>query len=115
MATCFMPFVRANKGDLYYRKILKGEWEELWSFYEKGDGTSINFSDSFKDLIEQMLDPVPLNRPNFNQIKLHPWFSGVTATADELFFEMERRKGLIEVGSTYDTNSMDVSMSDEGD
>jgi serine/threonine protein kinase len=81
------PFVRAEEEDRYYRKIIAGNWDKFWRIYHDEP-----FSEDFKDLFMQMVDPDPDVRPTLQEIKDHPWFNGPVATHEEIKTEFLKRQ-----------------------
>jgi len=106
VATGFMPFWQASKKDYYYNRIASGKWDDLWAIYENECGVQLDLSESFKNLIELLLSPVAMNRPNFKQIIEHSWFTGESATPEEIYLEMSNRRLL----PSYKPSEEDVSM-----
>lgn len=115
MYTKFCPFINVNKNDIYYSRILKKKWHDLWELYDTSCmNDDLEFTPEFKDLFQQMMDPNPADRITIDRIKSHEWMNGPIATSDEIFEEFNRRKILIETkkqDSTIEPQS-NVSMKD---
>ena len=66
-------------GFLPFEEHKASETENLCKFYECIIRSEIIFplkmSKELKDLLSQMLHPVPEHRPTITQIKVHPWLA----------------------------------------
>lgn len=113
MCTCFTPFLKANKSDPYYSKVIEGKWEELWELYSKMDNFDTPFSQSFKDLISKLLNPNPRKRLSISEIKKHEWFNGIVASEVEVYEEMiKRRNRILLIENTEHHSTDDDSQKD---
>ena len=92
---------------------MSGDWEKLWTCFVKWSGDNLNLSDSFKDLIEQLLHPVPMERSNFTQIKELLRFIGECATQEEIINEMSVRKLKVVSKTREDAETIDGEISEE--
>ena len=69
------PFEWAHASDKKYRLFIEKNYEPFWKHFEK----ILDFSDSFKDLIQKMLAYDPLERITLQEIAAHDWFLEVPA------------------------------------
>jgi serine/threonine protein kinase len=81
------PFLRAEEGDRYYKKIIQERWDRFWEIYNDE-----NFSESFKDMFSKMVSPNPDERLTLEEVKAHEWFNGPTMTHDEILEEFFLRQ-----------------------
>jgi serine/threonine protein kinase len=65
-----LPFQIADSNDWLYNKLLLRNFEMFWKVHDR----TMNLSDSFKNLIEKMLEPVSMMRINLSAIEKHEWF-----------------------------------------
>jgi serine/threonine protein kinase len=56
----FYPFVTAQMKDPIFSCIVYHGWQKFWDLFEKKTKKTIN--EDFKELIQGMLDPEPVNR-----------------------------------------------------
>lgn len=79
------PFSKPDVSDIRYKHIMNNNTERFWELAQKRrDGKTITFSDDIKELISCLLSPYPCLRPSLSEVAFHPWFSGETATLDEV-------------------------------
>ena len=91
MYTGHPPFERANKDDSYYQYICLNRFDLFWKKHEKYHDEGF-FTNDFKDLISNMLQPSPFLRLSLVDIIGHDWLSnGETATKIQAVREMARR------------------------
>lgn len=81
------PFLRAEEGDKYYKKIIQCRWDRFWQIY-----ADENFSDSFKDMFSKMVSPNTDERLTLEEVKAHEWYNGPTMTHDEILQEFNLRQ-----------------------
>ena len=62
------PFINTSFSDEKYKFIIKKNYERFWEFFN-----SIEISDEFKDLINNLIGLNPAQRFNIDQILEHPW------------------------------------------
>jgi serine/threonine protein kinase len=62
------PFINTSFSDEKYKFIIKKNYERFWEFFN-----SIEISDEFKDLINNLIGLNPSQRFNIDQILEHPW------------------------------------------
>jgi serine/threonine protein kinase len=62
------PFINTSFSDEKYKFIIKKNYERFWEFFN-----SIEISDEFKDLINNLIGLNPAQRFNIEQILEHPW------------------------------------------
>jgi len=87
MVTQHPPFLRAEPGDKYYKKIWNGDWESFWEVH-----SDENLSDDFKDLVTKMLHVDPKDRLSLKGIKNHPWYRGKVPSRLQIFKRFTQRK-----------------------
>ena len=75
MKTCFFPFRKAHPEDKVYRLLLDGDYDRFWQIQNWQHEESLCLSENLKDLIIQMLSYNPEQRPDFEAIRSHPWFT----------------------------------------
>ena len=107
MCTSFTPFMKANKYDMYYSKIMQGNLDELWDVYSKIDNFDYHFSSSFKDLISKLLESNPRKRITLQEIKSHEWFNEKIASPIDVYEEMLKRKNRITWSESSEHHSTD--------
>lgn len=90
MATQHPPFIRAEPGDKYFKKIYDGNWKKFWQVHSEE-----NLSPSFIDLMTKMLAYRPNERLTLNQIKEHEWLYGPIPTSEEIKVSFEKRHSLM--------------------
>ena len=81
------PFLRAEAGDRYYKKIIHANWEKFWEIYEDE-----GFSESFKDMFSQMVCPDPDLRLTLEEVKNHEWYNGPVASKGQIQQEFLMRQ-----------------------
>lgn len=64
------PFEWAHESDQRYSMFIKKDFETYWKLFEKHH----DFSDSLKDLLQQMLAYLPAERITLKEIASHDWF-----------------------------------------
>lgn len=80
-----MPFAAAKSDDRHYQFFWQDRHEEFWKHHEKLKKQPKQFySKDFRDLIEQMLAPDGKRRLTIQEIKMHPWYRGLSLTDEEL-------------------------------
>lgn len=81
------PFIRAEPGDRYYKKILKGEWDQFWEIH-----ADENLPESFIDMFSKMIAPNPEDRLTMKEVKNHEWYNGPVAKPEEIIKKFSERK-----------------------
>ena len=89
MATQRMPFVEARVNDPFYQLIAGNRAQFFWKKFEK-------VGDDLKDLLTGMLQLNTSARYTLEEIMIHPWFDGPTATNNEIVDEFNKRKSSID-------------------
>jgi serine/threonine protein kinase len=67
-----MPFVTATEQDSFYSLIMHRRWDIFWRAHEQNKPAGF-FSESFKDLIVNMLSFQPYERLSISEVAMHPW------------------------------------------
>jgi serine/threonine protein kinase len=81
------PFIRAEPNDKYYKKIIKGKWDQFWDVH-----ADMKFPDSFIDFFSKSISPDPKERLTLAQIKEHEWYNGPVATQQDIIKKFSERK-----------------------
>ena len=85
------PFTNARQEDPIYRMICTHRIDEFWAAHSIGRPRGF-FSESFKDLITNMLAFSPYMRPALADVACHPWLlSPEVASSREVKSEMRLR------------------------
>lgn len=84
------PFIRAEPGDRYYKKVCKGQWEQFWEIH-----ADENLPDSFIDMFSKMISVKPSDRLSMKEVKNHEWYKGPVATQQEIIKEFTKRKHIL--------------------
>lgn len=84
MVSGILPFRSAKQEDSLYRFIAKQDFDSFWKKHE-GLRKGNFYSPSFKDLIQGMLALEPKKRPSLQDIKNHPWFTGIVKSDENVF------------------------------
>lgn len=89
MTTICYPFERALSNVQFYRNS-----EEFW----KTLGKELKFpiSEELKDLLNGILAYDPAKRLNLDQIKEHPWFTGLCVTEEEIKIEFTKKAEIVD-------------------
>mmetsp|Transcript_11062 Transcript_11062/g.10986 ORF Transcript_11062/g.10986 Transcript_11062/m.10986 type:complete len:127 (-) Transcript_11062:383-763(-) len=90
LATEHPPFTTADPEDQYFKRICSEEWPEFWRVHQECE-----LSESFKDLLSQMLAYDPNKRLTLAQIKKHEWVNGPEISRDEIFERFTKRRNLL--------------------
>jgi serine/threonine protein kinase len=85
------PFDKACPRDRHYSMHIKDKHDAFWACYERVKPKNF-FSHSFKNLINLMFSPNPLNRPTISDIQKHAWMEGPIFQQAELEAEFALRK-----------------------
>ena len=91
----FKPFCSAKRLDPLYRRIWKGRYDLYWNELPN----KVEFSESFKDLINKMFALNPEERLSLESIKNSYWLNEIEITKEDnlmLKKEFESRKSLVE-------------------
>ena len=100
MYTGNKPFKQANYSDKFFAKIANYDHNQFWQLHEELMEGNNRISDSFKDLIINMLSFQPYGRLQMAEIFAHPFFSednGTSITHDEVRIEMSMRLRVMRV------------------
>jgi len=89
MVTQRMPFVEARVNDPFYQLIAGNRAKYFWKKFEK-------VSDDLKDLLTGMMQLNTSARYTLEEIMIHPWFDGPTASNEEILAEFTARKSTID-------------------
>jgi serine/threonine protein kinase len=73
-----------------YNELIKEKNSRFWEIHCQAKKDKQFFSESFKDLFTQMLQPVPENRPSISEIKKSEWYNGPTLDQKSLKEELSR-------------------------
>ena len=85
------PFLQARAdSDTLFKLIKQGERKQFWEYHDKY-GTE-KLSDTLKDLITALLQANPMHRPSICEVFAHKWFSGETATHEQIIEEFQKRE-----------------------
>jgi len=85
--TGFSPFSQATTTKGPFKYLVQGRADKFW----KHQSQYCKFSDSFKDLITNMLQPVPHQRISMADLIGHPWINGPAAELSDVQQEFYRR------------------------
>lgn len=69
LATGEFPFDTPTNEDPLYGLILDNDWEEYWKIVD-----NVQLTKGFKDMIQKMICPNPVNRLSIDQLINHSWF-----------------------------------------
>jgi serine/threonine protein kinase len=75
-----MPFASATKEDQMYNLIIQNQQDNFWRFHQKmmkKKDENFKFSKDFISMMDKMFDLNPKNRLTLQEIKNHPWMTGV--------------------------------------
>lgn len=84
------PFIRAEPGDRYYKKVCKGQWDQFWEIH-----ADENLPDSFIDMFSKMISVKPSDRLTLKEIKSHEWYNGPVASQQHIINKFSERKLLL--------------------
>jgi len=73
----YPPFSKAVSDDLFYSKVESGDWNSFWQMHYATDRNSL--AQSFKDLIQGMLEPAAGRRWTLDKVLNSKWLASVTA------------------------------------
>ena len=73
LVTGLAPFKKATKTNKSYKHIYLKNYDAFWQIFDSGL-QGMTLSPEFKDLINQMLQYVPKERPEIIKVIKHPWF-----------------------------------------
>lgn len=88
------PFNQAHPTDTHYKLLVTNRADLFWKYHAKSKGESF-FSESFKDLITNMLQYNPSQRLNLVDIIGHPWMSEPIASDEQIRAEFTIRHNKI--------------------
>lgn len=92
MVASHPPFTTAEPKDPFYRCIGANREEIFWQIHSKNKPDENNFfSESFKSLVQQMLQLDPTLRPTIEDICKHPWMQGDVPSFDQVQDEFTER------------------------
>jgi len=103
LVTQHPPFLTADPGDKYYKKIYDGNWGKFWNFH-----SDVGLSDSFMDLLSKMMAVNPKDRLNLQQIKEHEWFNGPVPSQEQIVDLFTKRKDILDSKNNCENNSEDT-------
>ena len=83
------------ENDSLYKQIANNRADLFWMQFEASRDPGF-FTPEFKDLITNMLQLDPKNRPNMAEIIGHPWMRGETATREAVKHEFLLRQQMIQ-------------------
>lgn len=84
------PFNQAHPSDTHYKLLVTNRADLFWKYHSKSKGENY-FSESFKDLITNMLQCNPAQRLNLVDIIGHPWMSEPCASDAQIQTEFAMR------------------------
>ena len=73
LVTGLAPFKKATKKNKRYKHIYLKNYDAFWQIFDSSL-QGMTLSPEFKDLINQMLQYVPKERPEIIKVIKHPWF-----------------------------------------
>jgi serine/threonine protein kinase len=68
------PFQKADVFDPIYSNMINQEQHKFWEIHSSQN--EAEFSEEYKDLINQLLAYQPTHRLSISEIKQHPWYNG---------------------------------------
>lgn len=87
------PFSKASPKDPHYKTISANRLDLFWKLHSRNKPNGLEFfSESFRDLISQMLSFDPIQRPSLAEVRAHEWYNGPVPTYDQIKEEFTRRK-----------------------
>lgn len=108
----FPPFQMPKLSDWWFEKLNSNRHALFWKAHER----SARFSDSFKDLINNILRVDSAQRFSIDQIRAHPWFNGRRLSQQELYADLQRRKrGVDEAKIRAEMEARNARPAREGD
>lgn len=90
------PFLLASKKCKYYNLILTNNHKKFWTVHQNFLKNEVILNEEFKDLINKMIEPNPLNRLGLSDISNHSWIAKNISQMSEINSEMSKRKQIIE-------------------
>ncbi|CAI2362329.1 unnamed protein product [Moneuplotes crassus] len=91
------PFSMPDTQDKYYKVLVSNRSDLFWKYHTKRKPSGLDyFSESFRDLITQMLQLDPVTRPSLAEIKSHEWFNLPIPSKQEVKEEFKKRKQIIQ-------------------
>lgn len=111
MLTQHCPFVKAEKEDKYYKRIIQYRYEEFWQLHSRNSDKSL-FTDSFKDLFIRMVASEPSERLTLEEIKNHEWYNGEVSSALEIKAAFTCRKELRNTKKLLSGENPEIDISD---
>lgn len=84
------PFVKAEKPDRYYKRIIEGNFDKFWEFYDD-DG----FTDDFVDLFSKMVAYDSTDRMTLEEVKQHPWYKGPVDSHTTIMKNFSKRQRVV--------------------
>jgi len=88
------PFNSANPQDPHYRLLAEGRADMFWKQHSKSKPSGF-FSESFQDLITNMLQLNPCHRLSLADVVGHEWMQGPIADASSVRAEFAQRQAKI--------------------
>ena len=86
LVTCKIGFVKATKGDKYYRKIMTHHFNLYWESVKEQIGEK---SDELKELYLKMVAYNPEERPSIEMILKDPWMKEINDLNDTEYKNLE--------------------------
>ncbi len=110
MITQIPPFQMAHPKDGWYKFVCSNRMDKFWKFHGQNQAGGIEFfSKSFIDLINWLFNFDHTTRPSLSEIKSHEWYTGPTATKEEILEEFTKRQSLLDQCSEDDIPETNVS------
>ena len=96
------PFERAKADESkYYQLIDENKWNTFWQNHDAAKGHNF-FDEDFKDLITNMLQPLPHQRLCMADLIGHPWMQGTVATSEQVRAEFMKRQETVKARALED-------------
>ena len=87
----FPPLKFALRSDWWFQKLMTKDYKKFWDAHER----MAFFSESAKELLERLLEPIPEKRIALHEIKQHAWMDGPTLCSDSLVEIMKNRHDIL--------------------
>mmetsp|Transcript_10013 Transcript_10013/g.11255 ORF Transcript_10013/g.11255 Transcript_10013/m.11255 type:complete len:256 (+) Transcript_10013:307-1074(+) len=110
------PFVKPDPKDRHYNAICANRDDLFWKWHTKSKSEGIDFfSESFRNLISQMLSLDPVSRPSLAEIRSHEWYNLPVPSKEEVIEELKSRrtqidKAKLKLEETKNTDSPDPNV-----
>lgn len=109
------PFGTSRPTDQHYTTIVNNRGDLFWLIQEKALQEGEEYSESFKDLILNLLALDPKRRLTLSEIKAHSWVQGPLLTYEEVYEELNYRRECLEksnLQSDQDTPYVELTEED---